>query len=73
MQHSCRNYLVQSIGTPDGLRALSELIRNVVFAGAILLLFLSNHPFVETGLRIAAVLALSKAVFRFEGRGQNQD
>ena len=73
MQHSCRNYLVQSIGTPDGVRALSELIRNVVFAGAILLLFLSNQPFGETCLRIAAALALSKSVFRFEGHGQNPD
>ncbi len=73
MQHSYRTFLVQSIGTPDGLRALSELIRNVVFAGAILLLFLSNHPFGETCLRIAAALALSKAVFRVEGHGQNQD
>ena len=73
MQHSYRNYLIQTLGTPDGLRALSELIRDVVFSCAILLLFLSNHPFGETCLRIAAALALSKAVFRVEGHGQNQD
>lgn len=73
MQQSWRNYLVRSIGTPDGLRALSELIRNMVLAVAILFLFLSNHPFGETCLRIAAALALSKAVFRVEGHGQNQD
>jgi hypothetical protein len=71
MQHSYRNYLVQTLGTPDGLRALSELIRDVTFAGAILLLFLSNHPFGETCLRTAAALALSKAVFRVEGHRQN--
>jgi hypothetical protein len=71
MQHSYLNYLVRTLGTPDGLRALSELIRDVAFACAILLLFLSNHPFGETCLRTAAAVALSKVVFRVEGHGQN--
>ena len=71
MQHCYRNDLIQTHGTPDGLRALGELIRDVAFSSVILLLFLSNHPFGETCLRTAAALALSKAVFRVEGRGQN--
>lgn len=70
-QHGYRNHLVQTLGTPDGVRALSALIRDVAFAIAILLLFLSNHSFGETCLRTAAALALSKAVFRVEGHGQN--
>ena len=72
-QHNYRGYLVQSLGTPDGLRALSELISNLIFAIAIILLFLSKHAFGETILRIAAALALSKAIFRVEGHRQNQD
>lgn len=71
MQHSYRNYLVQTLGTPDGLRAVGELIRDVAFGCVILLLFLSNHSFGETCLRAAAALALSKAVFRVEGHGKN--
>jgi hypothetical protein len=66
--HNYQDYLVQSLGTPDGLRALSELISNAVFSGAIIFVLLSKHPFCETFLRIAAALALSRAVFRVERR-----
>lgn len=72
--HSYRDYLVRSLGTPDGLRALSELVGNAVFGGAIIFVLLSEHPFRETFLRIAAALALSRAVFRVERRHkQEQD
>jgi hypothetical protein len=70
--HNCRDYLVQSLGTPDGLRALSELVSNALFASAIIFVLLSKHPFCETFLRFAAALALSRVVFRVERR-QKQD
>jgi hypothetical protein len=66
--HHYRDYLVQSLGTPDGLRALSELVSNAVFASAIVFVLLSKHPFCETFLRIAAALAMSRVVFRAERR-----
>jgi hypothetical protein len=71
--HNYRAYLVYSLGTPDGLRALSELLGNAVFASTILFMLLSKHPFCETFLRIAAALALSRAIFRVERHRQDQD
>lgn len=65
------NYLVASLGTPDGLRALSELVSNLACASAIFLLLLGKYPFGETLLRIAAALALSKPTLRIGGNGQN--
>ena len=67
--HNHVDYLVRSLGTPDGLRALSEFFSNLIFAGAIILLFLSKHLFGDTSLRIAIALALSKAIFRVERHG----
>lgn len=69
--HNRRDFLVQSLGTPDGLHAVSELLSNVVFASALLFLILSKNSFVDTFLRIAAALAFRKILFRVEGRGRN--
>lgn len=67
------DYLVQSLGTPDGLRAASEFVSNMVFAGALLFLILSKNSFVDAVLPIAAAMVLSRVLFRIEGRGRNED
>lgn len=65
--HNYRDYLVQSLGTPDGLRALSELVSNAAFVSGILLLVLGKHLSDETFLRTVAFLVLIRAVLRVEG------
>jgi hypothetical protein len=70
--HNHCDYLVQSLGTPDGLRALSELVSDVVFASAVLVLILSKNTFGDTFLRVAAALALRRALFRVGGRGRKE-
>jgi hypothetical protein len=67
------DYLIQSLGTPDGLRAASEFVSSVVFAGALLFLILSGNSFVDAVLRIAAAMALGRVLFRIEGRGRSED
>jgi hypothetical protein len=64
------DYLVQSLGTPDGLRALSELAIHTAGAAAVIFLLLSDRLSGETFFRIAAALVLGQALFRVQDRGQ---
>jgi hypothetical protein len=71
--HSYRDYLIRSLGTPEGLRAFSEGIRDIATALNSLLmttfvLFSKCSPG-ETILRITIFLALSKIVIGQECRG----
>jgi hypothetical protein len=71
--HAHYDYLVQSLGTPDDLRAASEFVRNVVSAGALLFLILSKNSFIGAVVEFAAAMALSRVLFRVEGRGRHED
>jgi hypothetical protein len=68
-----RKHLIESLGTPDGLRAFGESVSRLIMTGAIVVLLLSKHPLGESILRFAAALVLIKSVFRFERHGWNQD
>jgi hypothetical protein len=69
--HNHLGCLVQSLGTPDGLRAFSELAINTAIATAIIFLLLSNDFSEATFFRIAAALALGQLLFRVHNRRQN--
>jgi hypothetical protein len=59
------DYLVRNLGTPDGMRALGEFIRNVAASSLLLwFVFSDPHPFPEHVFRATLALALSKAIAR---------
>jgi hypothetical protein len=65
--HNYRDYLVRSLGTPDGLRAAAEFIRSASALCIMWWLVLSGErPFPETIIRIIAAVAISKALFKAE-------
>lgn len=59
-------YLIRSLGTPDGLRALGEFVRSTAFALSLFLItalmLFRKHSFAGTMLRVAVVLALNKVL-----------
>jgi hypothetical protein len=69
--HRCHeNYLIRSLGTPDGLRALGELVRNTAAAFSLFLIttfiLFNKHSFAGTMLRITGALALNRALVGVE-------
>lgn len=64
--------LAARLGTPDGLLALGEFIRNIAVAFSLLLLtgfiLFNKEPVAQTMLRVIAALALNKAL-RIGNRG----
>lgn len=70
---ACRcheEFLIQSLGTPDGLRALGEFVRNTATALSLLLvttfILFDEHSLAGTMLRVAGVLVLNRALASLE-------
>jgi hypothetical protein len=64
---TCQNhcdYLVRSLGTPDGLRAVAEFIRSAALCITCWLILSGEHPMTETIIRTIAAVAISKASFK---------
>jgi hypothetical protein len=64
------DYLIRSLGTPDGLRALGEFVRNTAAALSFFLIttviLFDKHSFAGTMLRITGVLALNRVLAGLE-------
>lgn len=69
--HRChKDYLIRSLGTPDGLRAFGEFVRNAATALSLFrittFILFHDHSFAATMLRVAELLALTRALVGFE-------